>query len=476
MDLQGYNLFAFIALCAWVPIVLGMFAFLSPRRAVIAAFVCGYLFLPALSLHFPTIPDVNKGSLTAVGVILGSLIFDGGKLFAVRPRLIDLACVVLCFSPIETSLVNGLGIMDGFAASATLITRWGLAYWIGRAYFTDWEAARELAVGIVLGGVAYIPLCVWEIRMSPQLHGQIYGLTFMSFRQDSALYGFRPNVFLIDGLTVTMFMGVCSILALWMWMTQSPAKIWGVKIGWIALALIVTTVMCKALGGLALTVAGITALMMSRWPKTKFAAMALLIVPPFYIVTRANGQWNGDRLIEAAQMVSTERAKSLDFRLKNENMLVARALEQPWWGWGGWGRAHVYDPFDHRDLTIVDGLWILTFGEHGIIGLVALLLMVLGPAAMMLRRVPLRYWSDAACAAPVALAIVITLYMVDGLFNATFNSVSALAVGAVASMAYAARGAFKPQTQQPRHLVAQSVGVVSSIGDIPYVRTPARSQ
>src|SRR5689334_2453261 len=153
MDLQGYNLFALMVLCAWVPIVLGMFAFLPPRRAVIAAFVCGYLFLPALSLHFPTIPDVNKGSLTAVGVILGSLIFDGGKLFGLRPRLIDLACVVVCFSPIETSLLNGLGIMDGFAASATVITRWGLAYWIGRAYFTDWEAARELAVGIVLGGL-----------------------------------------------------------------------------------------------------------------------------------------------------------------------------------------------------------------------------------------------------------------------------------------------------------------------------------
>src|SRR3954454_23555240 len=98
MDLQGYNQFALIVLCAWVPIVLCMFAFLPPRRAVIAAFVSGYLFLPALSLHFSTIPDVNKSSLTAVGVILGSMIFDGGKLFAFRPRLIDLACVAMCFS------------------------------------------------------------------------------------------------------------------------------------------------------------------------------------------------------------------------------------------------------------------------------------------------------------------------------------------------------------------------------------------
>jgi len=451
-----------------------MFAFLPPRRAVIAAFVSGYLFLPALSLHFSTIPDVNKSSLTAVGVILGSMIFDGGKLFAFRPRLIDLACVAMCFSPIPTSLLNELGIMDGFAASATIITRWGLAYWIGRAYFTDW-GARELAIGIVVGGMAYLPLCLWEIRMSPQLHGQIYGLTFMSFRQDSALYGFRPNVFLIDGLTVTMYLGVCSILAFWMWMSQSPAKIWGIRIGYIAAALIMTTVLCKALGGLLLMAAGIGALMMSRWPKTKVAAACLILAAPAYIITRANGHWDRKNLFEAAQYISKDRANSLDFRLKNENLLVAKALEQPWWGWGGWRRSHVFDPFDHRDLTIVDGLWILTFGEHGIVGLVALLAMVLGPAILMLRRVPVRYWLDAACAAPVALSIVITLYMVDGLFNATFSSVAALAAGAVAGMSYVARAAFQPQVQRGFPVVAPTSGVVSTISDIPYVRAPAQS-
>ena len=186
MDLQGYNVFALIVLCCWIPAVLVLFASLPPRRAVIAAFVVGYLFLPNLNMHFPTVPDINKGSLTAVGVILGSLIFDGGRLFAFRPRLIDLACVVLCFSPIITSLLNGLGPMDGLAASATVITRWGLAYWIGRAYFTDWESTRELATGIILGGLAYLPLCMWEIRMSPQLNGQIYGVTFN--RRDACVF------------------------------------------------------------------------------------------------------------------------------------------------------------------------------------------------------------------------------------------------------------------------------------------------
>jgi hypothetical protein len=475
MDLQGYNVFAIIVLCGWIPAVLVLFASLPPRRAVIAAFVVGYLFLPNLNMHFSTVPDINKGSLTAVGVILGSLIFDGGRLFAFRPRLIDLACVVLCFSPIVTSLLNGLGPMDGLAASATVITRWGLAYWIGRAYFTDWEATRELATGIILGGLAYLPLCVWEIRMSPQLNGVIYGVTFNSFRQDSALYGFRPNVFLADGLTVTMFMGACALLAFWAWMSNSPARIWGMRIGWLAIALIFMTVFSKALGGLVLCLAGISVLLASRWQRTKLAVACLILAAPTYILVRANGQWNGDRLIETAKIISEDRANSLKFRLTNENLLVGKALEHPWFGWGGWRRAHVFDPFDGRDLTIVDGLWILTFGETGVVGLAALLILILGPAVMLLRRIPVRYWTDAACAAPVALAIVITLYMLDGLFNATFNSVASLAAGAVASMSFTAKAVFKPQTQQARRFDPQATAVVSSIRDIPYVHSPIRS-
>lgn len=467
----SYNIFALALIWAWVPLILCLFALLSPRRAVIAAFVIGYLFLPDLNRHYPTLPDINKVSLTAVGVILGSLLFDGGRLFAIRPRWIDLACLTLCLSPIATSLLNDLGVMDGFAASLTVITKWGLAYWIGRAYFTDWEATRELAMGIVLGGLAYVPLCWWEIRMSPLLHGQIYGWTFLSFRKDSGLFGYRPNVFLADGLTVTMFMGCATILASWAWMSRSPRKLVGVPMWAIVGLLLVTTVFCKALGGLVLMAAGIGALSIVRWPRTKLAILALMFIAPTYVLVRTSGVFSGERLVEMAQQVSEERAKSLAFRLKNEGPLMDRALEQPWFGWGGWSRSHVIDPETGKDLTIVDGLWINTLGERGIVGLAALMVMVLGSAFLLWRAVPTKFWTDAACAAPGALAVVITLYMIDGLFNATFNPIASLAVGAVASMSLAARRAFKPELG--RNADAQAMQVVSSVRDLPYLSSTA---
>jgi hypothetical protein len=442
------NVIALTALFVIVPVVFALFALLPPRRAVIASFLLGYLFLPEYAYRMHTLPDVNKASITAVAVILASLLFDGGRLFTVRPRLLDIPWLVLCLSPIATSHVNGLGLMDGLACSANRICTWGLAYWIGRSYFTDWAALRDLAVGLVLGGLAYVPFCWWEIRMSPQLHGQFYGVTFLSFRTDANIFGYRPNVFLSNGLTVTMFMGMTALTAFWLWMSGATKKMLGLPMSWIFVLLFVTAVFCKALGGLTLMFAGMAALTMIRWPQTKMAVLALIVAAPTYMLLRATSEWSGSRLVEIASLISKERANSLEFRMKTENALAYKAMEQPWLGWGGWSRSHVYNEYG-RDMTLVDGLWIILLGEYGIVGLAAFTSMVLGAAFMFWLRVPRSFWLDPAVAGAAALAVVITLYMVDGLFNATFNPVACLAVGAVASISGVAAAAFtsrKPST------------------------------
>src|SRR6185437_7069602 len=111
---------------------------------------------------------------------------------------------------------------------------------------------------------------------SPQLHGQIYGWLFQSFRTDSNLFGYRPNVFLADGLTVTMFMGVTALLAFWFWLVGAPRHLFGVPVGWIALCLIVSTIFCKAFGGMVLRGSGIGALMAVKYSKTRFAVLILM--------------------------------------------------------------------------------------------------------------------------------------------------------------------------------------------------------
>src|SRR5207248_1701790 len=152
---------------------------------------------------------------------------------------------------------------------------------------------------------------------------------------------------------------------------------------------------------------------------------------------RASSEWSGKRLVDLASIVSKDRANSLGFRMKTENALAAKALQQAWLGWGGWSRSHVYDEYG-RDMTLVDGLWIILLGEYGIVGLAAFTTMVLGAALLFWMRVPTRAWLDPAVAGAAAICVIVTLYMIDALFNATFNPVASLAVGGVASITSAA--------------------------------------
>ena len=63
-----------------------------------------------------------------------------------------------------SAVTNGLGAWDGMSAVLEQFTLFGIPYYIGRVYFNDWEGFRELGVAIFLGGVIYVPLCLFEIR------------------------------------------------------------------------------------------------------------------------------------------------------------------------------------------------------------------------------------------------------------------------------------------------------------------------
>ena len=84
-----------ITLFGWVPCVLLLFLWLPPRRAVITAFMGGWLFLPAATFQLPGIPDYSKMAATCAGVLLAALIFDTETLLSFRPRWFDLPMLVL---------------------------------------------------------------------------------------------------------------------------------------------------------------------------------------------------------------------------------------------------------------------------------------------------------------------------------------------------------------------------------------------
>lgn len=419
-----------LALFAMVPLTLLLFMLLPPRRAVLAAFLIATLLLPMAAYTFEGLPTYNKFSAASVSVLLGVLIFDSGRLAMLRPRLLDIPMVVWCLSPAVSSLTNGLGEYDAFSAVADQVLIWGTPYLMGRLYLGDREGLQDLAGGIILGGLVYVPLCLYEIRMSPQLHAMLYGFHQHDFTQTYRFGGWRPTVFMQHGLAVGMFMTVAALLAAWMWYTGAFRRILGVPMVLLAPPLMMTAVLCKSLGALVLLVAGVVALFSASTLRTRLILLILIVPPVLYIGTRTVGGWSGGALVETARMVDEQRSRSLETRIYHENLLIGRAMERPAFGWGRWGRNRVVDE-QGRNQSITDGLWVIAFGTMGVAGLAALYGWLLGPPWVVFWRV--ESIGSAVTAAPIALAASMVLFATDAIANAMINQLWAVIPGALVS-------------------------------------------
>jgi hypothetical protein len=420
----------------WMPVVLVLFAVLPSRRAVIVSFLTAWLFLPMVAYNLPFLPDYTKMSATCAGIFIATIIFDVKRVVRFMPSWADVPMLLFCMFPFVSSMTNGLGPYDGASEVAQHLITWGMPYFIGRIYFNDARSLRELAIGILIGGLIYVPFCLFEVRMSPKLHQLVYG----SFaRMVQVRYGgWRPSVFMDGGLQVGMWMATASLVGIWMRKTRALKRIGGFSAAPLVVVLLATAFLCRATGALVLLVMGLAVMWVTWRLSTKWALVGLLLIAPSYVATRSTALWNGEPVLSLAKMVDNDRAESLKFRLNNEDMLAAKAIRQPWFGWGSWGRGRVYDKWGN-DISITDGLWIIEFGRHGYAGLVSWLAAIVMPLALLTWRYPARRLASAELAPALVLAILVTLYAIDCLVNAMINPVFMLAGGGVVSFALASQ-------------------------------------
>src|SRR5690606_33759817 len=128
-----------------------------------------------------------------------------------------------------------------------------------------------------------------------------------------------------------------------------------------------------------------------------------------------------------------DRAASLQFRLDNEDALAEKARQQPLLGWGAWGRNRVTDELG-EDESVTDGLWIIVFGQRGLVGIVGLTVAMLGGAWLVAWRLKGRKLVEASWAPAAAMVVIVGLVMIDNLFNAMLNPVYTLAAGGLATL------------------------------------------
>ncbi len=421
----------YIAMFGWIPVALGIFMSLPARRALIASSITAWLFLPVATFSFHGFPDYTKNFATCFAALLGLLVFDQrNRLWSFRMRWFDLPMLVWCLCPMVSSLTNGMGVYDGFSSCFDQFFTWGLPYLFGRVYLGTPEGLRDLARGVIIGGLVYVPLCLYEIRMSPQLHVMFYGFRQHSFIQTVRFGGWRPMVFLQHGLAVGMWMATASLVALVLRRSRSVGNVAGIPIGLAAVGLGVTTILCKSLGALFWLSIGIGVHFLARRIKVKPLLLVLISIAPCYLTARLAFDWAGEEAVAWTNNISEDRSGSLQFRLANEELLKRRALERPFFGWSRWGGSRIKDQRGN-DISITDSLWIIALGDFGLVGLAAIYTVLLAPALKVMRRLPPRGWTDASTAHIPCLAVCVILYVLDSLLNANFNPVFMLMAGGV---------------------------------------------
>lgn len=427
---------AFLAvgvLLAWMPVILVLFALLPPKRAVVTASIAAWLLLPPIGLDLPGIPNYDKAAAATLGIILATLIFEPRRLFGFRARWFDVPMLLWCACPFVSAVLNGLGTYDGMSAAFRHVVAWLMPYFVGRLYLSDTEGMRDLAWGMIIGGTCLIPFCLFEIRMSPMVNHLVYGFG-ESGAFEGTRYGFyRPRVFFTSSLELGLWMNTATLVAWWLWQTGQLTRLWGLPGGGVFAALLLTTIACRTTGATVLLLAGMAVLWTCRRANKKWAVWALLLVAPAYYSVRVTHLWSGSQAVELARtVVGDARADSLEFRLNNEELLIAKALQHPFFGWAGWGRNLVYDEWG-KQISIIDGMWMVALGSYGIVGLMMLTMTLLLPAVLFLTRFPVSQWDLSQVVAAAAIAIVVDLSLLDGLFNGMLNVVYIIAAGGLAN-------------------------------------------
>lgn len=428
-----------IVLIAFPLVVVMLRVVLPPGRAALASTVLAWLFLPVATIDIPGMPNYGKPTALAIGLLVVLAFFDCGRVMALRPKPADWCVAAWCIGPMFTALDNGLGFKNGLAPCVDHFMALGVPYLAGRAYFGDAPGVRAVALAIVVAGLVYVPLCLIEVRLSPQLHRWVYGYHHHEFGQTRRAGGWRPTVFVEHGLIVGLIMGFAFLVATWLWLTRTVRTAWGVPMSIATGVLLVTFVLCKSLGALVLCLMGVGALLTARATRWRWAVVALALIAPAYMAVRLSGEWGGDSAVAAAEMISAERAGSLRFRFDAENLLIERALGRPLLGWDGYGRHRVVDA-EGRDLAVTDGMWILALGMYGAVGLVGLFGAYLVAAVRGMTYAPVSRWNEPASASAVALGVMLALYAVDSLLNAPWSPLFNLAVGCLAGLPRARAG------------------------------------
>lgn len=429
-----------VALLSWPLIAVGIFAALGPARGLVWTLLIGFLFLPEdFAFDLPALPAYDKYSVISLSLVLGILVAQRHEKSV--PELVDplvrnvitLLIIVLFAGMAITVFDNTEPLMRsgryqpghsirGLVSfmSDTLIVM--VPFFLARRWLADPETHAEFLRAIVILAMLYSLLVLFERRMSPQLNRWFYGLEGDAWLQHIRGGGFRAMVFVGHGLVVGYFYMVAVLAAVGMarGTTGERRIIYSLCAFWLLIVLYLS----RNMGATVLALVFVPALAIFSRRMLLWIATAVCFLFMFYPAAQQAHLIPNQGLVNLVLKVSAERAESIEFRFDNEEGLLARALEKPVFGWGGWGRSRVINEYG-RDTSVTDGIWIIRLGQFGWVGYFSYFGLMTLPLVFLWRR-------KVIPPATMALAMITTANIIYLIPNSTLGVLAWMIVGTTA--------------------------------------------
>jgi len=376
------NGFAYAVIAAWPLLAIYWYHTKNIQTATILTILGGFMLLPVKTeIDLPMIPAMGKHTIPVVAALIGCWFIKQQRISYIKELgKIKYLVILLIITPFITAALNsdsliiggrylkGLTYYDGLSATVNqflLIT----PFFIGRQFFKTYDDQLLMFKLLVIAGLLYSVLMLFEVRMSPQLHSWLYDYFPHSFGQQKRFGGFRPVVFMGHGLLVAFFTVIVLTSAIALW--NNRVKIRQFSPAVVSYYLLVVLVLCKSIAALCF---GVFALLLMKISKTKMqhrVAIFLVCLAIFYPTLSMVKLFPHQTLVNIAASMDESRAQSLQFRFDNEEVLLERGKERLFFGWGGWGRNRIYSERTGKDISVTDGRWIQTFGSFGLFGFIA---------------------------------------------------------------------------------------------------------
>jgi hypothetical protein len=419
-----------LALSVWIPVSQFFFWRYPMRVAMLINFLGGWALLPSaafvpspdqfpywiLGTCLPSNHFFTKATVTGMSGLLGILLFNRRSFARFQLSIWDLPMLAWCIVPIFSAVANEQSIGVSLSGGLYQLLSWGVPYLVGRLYFSDTASLLLAAKALVIAGLAYVPICLVEIFVGPQLYAHLYGYQPYRWIGAQRYFGFRPVGLLEDGNQLGIWMATSALIAVYLWKRNLVKDIIGIPVAWIGGILLAVTILCQSAGSIILLIGLLLFLFFSRRDLARTLTALVLLGVVTLMALRLSNVISLRTIVKqnmaanaGAQFLKKLGRGSLGWRLSQDERYVGIALERPILGSGEWDWWKVSSS---RPWS----LWLLTFGMYGIVGLLALEGLQFIPVARTIWSPLARSETDGPDLSR-ALATVILMSALDNMLN-----------------------------------------------------------